>query len=280
MTPSDGATSGTAIGVGGSSVSNEFFVTHGIVLYIAWFLFGFLILLSKRYVPAPFLGMHAVHALSGFVVLILTVVMCLVTISKYGWIIKNDFHTILGTVVLALVFLVVFLGIARIQMGKKEPTPWIAKDPAIKIAKAHKLSGYIILLAANVACLSGVMTYIRDKLQKERAPLAIITLPLFAFGVIVLEINRQVMKRIKTLNFDEATKKNLTPFSPQQFEAMCSGVGNEKRNLVVMDNLILDLGEYGLLHPGGKFVIEANIGRDISKFFYGGYSMVNSPGVD
>jgi cytochrome b involved in lipid metabolism len=28
-------------------------------------------------------------------------------------------------------------------------------------------------------------------------------------------------------------------------------------------------------HPGGKFVVEANIGRDISKFFYGGYSMEN-----
>jgi cytochrome b involved in lipid metabolism len=26
-------------------------------------------------------------------------------------------------------------------------------------------------------------------------------------------------------------------------------------------------------HPGGKFVIEHNIGRDVSKFFYGGYSL-------
>ena len=28
-------------------------------------------------------------------------------------------------------------------------------------------------------------------------------------------------------------------------------------------------------HPGGLFSLEANIGRDISKFFYGGYSMEN-----
>lgn len=26
-------------------------------------------------------------------------------------------------------------------------------------------------------------------------------------------------------------------------------------------------------HPGGKFLLEHNIGRDISKFFYGGYGL-------
>ena len=32
-------------------------------------------------------------------------------------------------------------------------------------------------------------------------------------------------------------------------------------------------------HPGGKFVIEHNIGRDISKFFFGGYSLEYSSGL-
>jgi len=31
---------------------------------------------------------------------------------------------------------------------------------------------------------------------------------------------------------------------------------------------------YEKLHPGGKFLITRNFGRDISKFFYGGYVMV------
>jgi hypothetical protein len=29
-------------------------------------------------------------------------------------------------------------------------------------------------------------------------------------------------------------------------------------------------------HPGGKYYIEHNIGRDISKYFYGGYKMENN----
>ncbi len=38
---------------------------------------------------------------------------------------------------------------------------------------------------------------------------------------------------------------------------------------------MLDVTNYMKEHPGGKFLVEANIGRDISKFFYGGYSFEN-----
>lgn len=47
------------------------------------------------------------------------------------------------------------------------------------------------------------------------------------------------------------------------------------RNLVLMDNLVLDFTDYKYFHPGGKFVLTKCIGRDISKFFYGGYTLVN-----
>lgn len=32
-------------------------------------------------------------------------------------------------------------------------------------------------------------------------------------------------------------------------------------------------------HPGGTFSLEQNIGRDISKFFHGGYSLENKSKV-
>jgi len=37
--------------------------------------------------------------------------------------------------------------------------------------------------------------------------------------------------------------------------------------------MVLDIGEFIEYHPGGKFVLCINIGRDISKFFYGGYCL-------
>jgi hypothetical protein len=33
------------------------------------------------------------------------------------------------------------------------------------------------------------------------------------------------------------------------------------------------------IHPGGVFVMNHNIGRDISKFFHGGYTLINSRGT-
>ena len=50
----------------------------------------------------------------------------------------------------------------------------------------------------------------------------------------------------------------------------------DKKSLVIIDNFVLDFGDFNLMHPGGRFTLDKNIGRDISKFFYGGYSMVPS----
>lgn len=42
---------------------------------------------------------------------------------------------------------------------------------------------------------------------------------------------------------------------------------------MILDNLVLDVGAFINEHPGGRFVIKHNIGTDISKFFFGGYSL-------
>jgi hypothetical protein len=47
------------------------------------------------------------------------------------------------------------------------------------------------------------------------------------------------------------------------------------QQLVVLDDLVLDVSRYKRYHPGGQFTIQQCIGRDVSKFFYGGYSLEN-----
>ena len=51
----------------------------------------------------------------------------------------------------------------------------------------------------------------------------------------------------------------------------------DKINLLLLDNQIIDYKDYDHFHPGGKFVLQKNHGRDISKFFYGSYKLVNLP---
>jgi len=43
--------------------------------------------------------------------------------------------------------------------------------------------------------------------------------------------------------------------------------------LVILDNLVLDIGGFAYAHPGGAHLINYNIGRDISKFIYGSYAL-------
>jgi hypothetical protein len=41
----------------------------------------------------------------------------------------------------------------------------------------------------------------------------------------------------------------------------------------------LNTNGYERLHPGGKFVLIKNFGRDISKFYYGGYALMQEKGA-
>ena len=52
----------------------------------------------------------------------------------------------------------------------------------------------------------------------------------------------------------------------------------EGRQLVILDELVLDVGEFIDQHPGGRFLLSHNIGRDVSKFYHGGYSLEDNIG--
>ena len=45
--------------------------------------------------------------------------------------------------------------------------------------------------------------------------------------------------------------------------------------LVILDGYVLDIASFINDHPGGRFSLNHNIGRDVSKFFHGGYSLEN-----
>ena len=37
--------------------------------------------------------------------------------------------------------------------------------------------------------------------------------------------------------------------------------------------MVINIASYAYAHPGGTFLLEYNVGRDISKFFYGAYAL-------
>jgi hypothetical protein len=95
--------------------------------------------------------------------------------------------------------------------------------------------------------MSGAYLYIKDKIQNDKAiPFVIITLPLFALIVIILEVYKRITDKYRRLEFGE--RKNLPSFTQEQIDYM---IISEKRNIVLADNYVLDFGDYKIIHPGG-----------------------------
>jgi len=122
-----------------------------------------------------------------------------------------------------------------------------------------------MLILGQVAILSGVHQY-NEKYTTETSPLGIINIIMFFALLVVFEIYFQIYKYRKPSAF---RNPNLT----MTLEDFNKQVTLEGKKLVILDDLILEVGDYMDNHPGGKFLIEHNIGRDISKFFYGGYGL-------
>jgi len=49
--------------------------------------------------------------------------------------------------------------------------------------------------------------------------------------------------------------------------------------LCLLDDMVLDMSSFRNDHPGGRFLIDFHIGRDVSEFFYGGYVLENQSGM-
>lgn len=68
--------------------------------------------------------------------------------------------------------------------------------------------------------------------------------------------------------------KTAQAFSAQEFNKQIKA----GKKLVLLNELVINVDEFMSYHPGGRFVLKTNIGRDISKFFYGGYCLEGNQG--
>lgn len=103
-------------------------------------------------------------------------------------------------------------------------------------------------------------------------PIVTLTLPLFLLIVSYFEVRHRLYSETGVLDFSHVhcgVKMSISEFH----EWIKSG-----KRLVLLDNLVLDLGRFSMIHPGGKFALQRTVGRDISKFFYGGFHILSELG--
>ena len=140
---------------------------------------------------------------------------------------------------------------------------------AVRIKMGHKLFGYLVLLVSQVALLTGGLAY-ADRGNALAETLVIFEVILFSVLVITFEI------------FFQVYKKKEQPFREVQARIPRHEFDERIRNgekLVILDDMVLDVRRFRSEHPGGQFLIDFHVGRDVSKFFYGGYVLENQSGM-
>ena len=168
----------------------------------------------------------------------------------------------------------------------KGDKPWSKTEKITMIGKVHRIFGYIMLFIGNLACGLGTENYVVNFMHRpDLIPSGFISLGIFCALILLMEIVHRIVSRksfmiIKTPEAGTKirAKKTIKFYTPRELEKAVE----DGEPLVVLDNLILSMvgadefyPGYEKIHPGGKFLITRNYGRDISKFFYGGYVMIN-----
>ena len=139
----------------------------------------------------------------------------------------------------------------------------------LRIKLGHKLFGLLVIFLSQFTLLLGGISY-ADRGHPLAETLVIIEIIVFFVLVVVFEILYQLFKR-KEQPFREIQEV----MTREEFDQRV--LGGEK--ICLLDDMVLDVTKFKADHPGGQFLIDFHIGRDVSKFFYGGYVLENQSGM-
>ena len=133
------------------------------------------------------------------------------------------------------------------------------------IGRVHATLAYLVTLVAQVTVAFGIYSFF-DHRERYTLLWTLLTLNATVWFLIMigLEINHQRILRQEVAFKLVSDSMNIDEFNER--------VRNGEK-LVIFDEYVLDVSKFIEYHPGGRFVLTHNIGRDISKFFYGGYSL-------
>jgi cytochrome b involved in lipid metabolism len=131
------------------------------------------------------------------------------------------------------------------------------------IKQGHRYFGYFMITLSQVAILTGTLKYAAYQGQQVNL-LGVVHFILVSLIVLGAEVLYQRFSRGETPYADTHVTVTREEFAQRV---------DEGEELVILDDLILDVSEFKAAHPGGRFLIEHNVGRDISKYFYGGYTL-------
>eukprot|EP00347_Sterkiella_histriomuscorum_P017418 403349450 len=217
---------------------------HGYVLTFSWNILAFIMIVSNRYIKYFNHNNYALHVFCGTLIGAFTMFYAGFGWRKSNWKINyKDKHHLFGVATLFLSMLLIFL-------GKKTRDRMFAMKrnhkEIIKMKQQHANLAYLVLFVSQGAILSGIYK----------------GLMIYGLDWYICKINKGEIPSTDSI------KTSLT--IDDYYEKV-----NKGEQLMLLDDVVLDVRKYKLDHPGGQFLMQSNIGQDISKYFYGGFTFEN-----
>jgi cytochrome b involved in lipid metabolism len=213
------------------------------------------------------MGVHMwIHRITGTLILAVTLGFAIRAWQKIGTILDN-LHSYFVFPVLFLVFFVAMGGVASRSILRR--SKWNTAL-ALRFKHGHRLAGYFLILMALGGIMAGIYFYRVNPKHPSDFPLEWVHGVTFVFVVVIVEfLYRHYNKHEIPLN--SYAMKDLPEIAPSEFDQRVA----KGEKLVILDSVVLNVGPFLDDHPGGRFSLENNIGRDVSKFFHGGYALEN-----
>jgi Cytochrome b5-like Heme/Steroid binding domain len=240
-------------------------------MWFMWVALMMTIVVTVRYYKHYWRRLIWVHVITGTLIMLVTTaaaLMAWIRLKKRAGHFMNfsDWPSLLENVATYIAWLVSITGLVGFfyrYCGKYE---WGTLRMQ-KIMDFHKLVARIFVIGVQGLITMAIM----DNFGFTRASIFVASFQLFSLILIfvLFEIRHQ-----NILKQREPYVKCAVMMDLEEFERRVRG----GEMLMILDDLVLDVGEFYLKHPGGKFVIEHTVGTDIAKFFYGGYCLEDNGG--
>jgi len=249
------------------------FRVHGWMLWGAWSILALVQIASNRYVKGRAWRYHLwLHRIGGFLALALTLFAAFWAWHFIGWYVIYNWHTVFVFPVGALITFLVLGGLAADRV--KATAVWNTKT-ALRAKVAHGWFGWFVILLGQAAVFTGIHYYRRNPAHASSFPLEYLQVALAVAVFLAMEIVYR-MDRAKEIPFRAPASAGgmqtaNAPITIDAFQQLIAA----GRKVVILDDMVLDVAKFMGGHPGGTFALEHNVGRDVSKFFHGGYALEN-----
>ena len=234
------------------STLTGFWDYDGLTLYSLWGALSFLIIVFGRHLRHR-IKSTLLHALSGIFILLLALTLSKITSKSET---SLDLQVGLSWATVALCAAQATLGITVMVL---KGTLTSRTRTMIRLKRTHQLFGLLLLLATNVNCLFG-MLQVGDGVRNLIYGQFVAMVFFLGLAEVVLRLRGAHSELVPELDPAALPTMSLDEFKMQ----LARG-----RKLCLYCEFVVDLAPLLSAHPGGRLLLERNVGREIGKYMFG-----------